>query len=244
MMSLPMKWTISVPAFAAASGSDEILEADRRSGCCGLYSGAIVAERRQIADRRIDPDIEILARLIGNLEAEIRRIARDVPAAQAIGKPFLQLVDDFALQAAFALAIFQPRLQHRLEVGELDEEVRRFLLDRLGARDDRVGIDQVGRVVGLAADLARIAVLVLAVAVRAFALDEAIRQEHFLDRIVQLLHRPRFGVAGGDQRVPDAIGEIAIRRAVGRRVMVVRDAEIGEGRACAARARPRSVPAA
>src|SRR3954469_23957043 len=92
---------------------------------------AVVAKRRQIPDRRIDPDVEILPRLIRNLESEIRRIARNVPAAQSIGEPLLQLVHDLALQAALARAALQPVLQHRLEICEFYEEMRRFLLDRL-----------------------------------------------------------------------------------------------------------------
>ena len=138
----------------------------------------------------------------------------------------------------------QPRLQHRFEIGELDEEMRRFLLDRLRAGHDRVRLDQVGRVVGLAADLAGVAVLVLAVAVRAFALDEAVRQEHLLDRIVELLDRPRFGVAGRDQRVPDAIRQLAVRRRCRSWSSGRARRRNRAGRACAARARPRSAPPA
>ena len=41
-----------------------------------------IAERLQTAevtDRRIEPDIEILAGIAGDLEAEVGRVARDVP---------------------------------------------------------------------------------------------------------------------------------------------------------------------
>ena len=109
--------------------------------------------------------------------------------------------------------------------------MRRFLFDGFRPGDDRVRLDQVGRAVRLAADFAGIAVLVLAVAVRAFALDETIRQEHRLDRIVELLDRPRFGVAARNERVPDAIGEIAVRCAVGGRVVIRSRRRSREGRA-------------
>src|SRR5690606_20861951 len=58
---------------------------------------AQLLEGRQITDWRIDPDVEILARFTGNLEAEIRRVARHVPAAQAVREPLLELVDDLVL---------------------------------------------------------------------------------------------------------------------------------------------------
>ncbi len=38
-----------------------------------------VLEARHVADWRIQPDIEVLARLIRNLETEVGRIAGDVP---------------------------------------------------------------------------------------------------------------------------------------------------------------------
>jgi hypothetical protein len=58
---------------------------------------------------------------------------------------------------------------------------------RLGAGDGRVGVLEVGGRVGGAADLAVVAVLVLGAALGAFALDEAVGQEHVLDRVVELL---------------------------------------------------------
>src|ERR1700685_2805423 len=47
-------------------------------------TGAQLREARQISDRRLEPDVEILARRVRNLEAEVRRVARDVPVPQAL----------------------------------------------------------------------------------------------------------------------------------------------------------------
>ena len=69
-----------------------------------------VLERGQVAHRRIQPDIKILAWCIRDLDAEVGRIARDVPVAQAIAgaavgvgahaEPFLDLVGHLGLQLA------------------------------------------------------------------------------------------------------------------------------------------------
>ncbi len=67
-----------------------------------------VLQRGQVADRRIEPDIEIFVVGIGNADAEIRRVAADVPVGQPAvavfvdGKPFLDLVQHLGLQPARA----------------------------------------------------------------------------------------------------------------------------------------------
>src|SRR3546814_1767671 len=50
-------------------------------------------EAAEVADRRVQPDVQELAGVPGDLEAEIGRIARDVPGAQATFavQPLLQL---------------------------------------------------------------------------------------------------------------------------------------------------------
>ncbi len=85
----------------------------------------------------------------------------------------------------------EPALQEldALRIGEPEEVVLGALAHRRGARQRRVRIDQVGRRVDGAAVLAGIAVLILRMADRAFALDVAIRQEHLLHRVVELLDR-------------------------------------------------------
>src|SRR5690606_31262852 len=48
---------------------------------------AEIQEACHVADRRIEPDVEELTRLAGDLEAEIGRVARDVPVLEAGAKP-------------------------------------------------------------------------------------------------------------------------------------------------------------
>ena len=45
--------------------------------------GAIIFEAGQIANRRIQPHIEIFAGCAGDFETEVGRIARDIPCTQA-----------------------------------------------------------------------------------------------------------------------------------------------------------------
>ena len=86
----------------------------------------------------IEPDVEVLARGIGNGNAEIGGVARDVPVAQRLlalpGKPFARLVDHLRLQA---LRGVEPLTQKRdaARVRELEKEVIRGPQLRLCARD-------------------------------------------------------------------------------------------------------------
>ncbi len=151
-------------------------------------------EAAHVADRRIQPHVEIFARRIGNLEAEIRRIARDVPVGELVlafgTQPLLHLVGGFRLQRTAA----RPFAQELLAAvgGEFEEIMVGVAQFRLGTGHCGVRIDQFGRCVGRTAYFAVVAVLILGVALRAFALDEAIRQEHVLDRVVILLDGAHF----------------------------------------------------
>ncbi len=58
---------------------------------------AQILEAGHVADGRVQPDIEILARVTGDLEAEVGRFPGDVPGLQVLD-PFLQLVGDAFLQ--------------------------------------------------------------------------------------------------------------------------------------------------
>ena len=95
-----------------------------------------------------------------------------------------------------------------------EKEMLGRLQYRRRARDCRVWTDEVGRRVQRAAVLAGVAVLILGAAFRAFAADIAVRQEHFLDRVEELLDR-----LGVDQ---PGVAELAIdvmrQREIGRRV--------------------------
>jgi hypothetical protein len=93
-----------------AAGVDEAVEiGGRQSGFAAAH--ARLLDRGEVAHRRVHPHVEVLVGLAGDLETEIRCVARHVPTAQAVGEPFLQFVDDFRLQPAGGTALFQPCLQ-------------------------------------------------------------------------------------------------------------------------------------
>ena len=157
-------------------------------------------EAGEIAHRRIEPDVEILAGRVGNRDAEVRRIARDVPVGEAlaagtVAEPLERLVGDFGLQAPGRLRPFLQEFDAR-GIRKPEEEMVRRLAHGSRARDGRVGIFQIGRSVEDAARFAGIAILVLRAAFRAFTPDIAIRQEHLLHRIVELLD----GLRGDERR--------------------------------------------
>lgn len=64
-------------------------------------------ETRQATDRRIDPDIEELAGMAGDLKPKIRGIARDIPRNEAALEPLLELVRDAGLQIDDAMPLAQ-----------------------------------------------------------------------------------------------------------------------------------------
>ena len=78
------------------------------------------------------------------------------------------------------------------------------------AGDRRIGVLQVGRRVGRAAHLAGVAELVLGAALRAFALDVAVGQEHALDRVVELLDGPGADQVAVAQRAVDPLCELDV----------------------------------
>ncbi len=207
-------------------------------------------ERGEIADRRIEPDIEILARRIGNLDAEIRRVARDVPVGEAacrgfaavvcavcvragvaagtgavgtdvvhVAEPFARLGDDFGLQArlAPAIALARPLAQvlHAARVGQAEEVMLGDAPLGRGAGQRRVRILQLGCFVDGAAMFAGVAVLIRRAAARALALDVAIRQEHCLDRVVELLDRAHVDQAGVTQAAVDRLRQLDVLGRVG-----------------------------
>ena len=72
---------------------------------------ANLAEAGQIADGRVQPDVEELVLGARDAKAEIRFVARDVPVAEAFFEPLFELVGDLGLQRAGT----QPFLQARFE---------------------------------------------------------------------------------------------------------------------------------
>ena len=189
-----MKWICSVSGAARNSSKLRALAARAR-----LAAFEVALERGEIADRRIQPHVEILARRIRNRNAEVGRIARDVPVPEltiALARqPLLRLVHDLRLQAS---RLVDPLIEesHALRVREPEEKMIRGLEYRRRAGERRVGVLEVRGRVHRAAHLAGIAVLILGAAFRALALDVAIRQEHALHRIEELLDRLRVDEPG------------------------------------------------
>src|SRR5690606_28378901 len=68
---------------------------------------AQVLEAGHVADGGVEPDVEELAGGIGNLEAEVGRVAADIPFLQAGIEPLCQLVGDGGLQGAAAGPLLQ-----------------------------------------------------------------------------------------------------------------------------------------
>ncbi|MNS74617.1 hypothetical protein D3C72_1080990 [compost metagenome] len=195
---------------------------------------AIRFQRRQIAHGRVQPHVEILARRVRDVDAEVGRIARDVPVAQLglavfSAQPFARLGQHFRLQvlAAVGVGTGGPLLQelHAARVGQLEEKVVGRLQHGRGAGQGRIRVDEFGGRIDGAANLAGIAVLVLGVALGAFALDVAVGQEHALDRIVELLDGARFNQVLGFQRAIDVVRQRDVLGRIGGVPVVETDVE-------------------
>ena len=161
--------------------------------------------------------------MAGDLEAEVGRIARDVPGAQAAFavQPLLQL----GLDPGHRHVTGQPLAQEALELADLEEEVLRFAQLGRGAADHGVGRLEFGRRIGRAAVLAVVAVLLGRAAVGAGALDVAVGQEHPPDRVVQLGDRAARDVAVVVELAVDRLGQRAVVRRVRGIVVVEGDPE-------------------
>ena len=191
----------------------------------GAGALAPVFEAGHVADGGVQPHVEVLAGCVRDLETEIGRVAADVPVLQAGLEPLAQLVGDFGLHV---FALQSPLAQHGLELAEGEEEVLRFLLHRRGAGDHGDRVLEIGGRVGGATDLATVAVLIRRAAAGAFALDEAVRQEHLFHRIVGLLDDPGADVAAVLQAPVDGLGQFPVLRGMGGVIMIEVDVEIGE----------------
>ncbi len=222
-MSLPMKWILLDGGIL-----EERREVDAAAGEVGL-------EAREVADRRVEPDVEVLARVIGDGDAEVRRVAGDVPVGElALGavaaQPLADLVEHLGLQRLLAPGRRRPPLEegHDARRRQLEEQVLgpAQLGPRAGQR--RVGVDEVGRRVGRAAVLAGVAVLVRRAALGAGALDVAVGQEHRLDRVVELLDRLGVDEAARVEPTVDVLRQLDVLGRVGRVPVVEADVEAVE----------------
>ena len=105
----------------------EVLKAARLTPRQGATVDKVIFECGQIAHRCIKPDIKVLARGIGDFNAEVGRIATDVPVAQTAqallvgGEPLLDLVGHFTLKFAILGPFFE--VVHALGVREFEKEM-------------------------------------------------------------------------------------------------------------------------
>ena len=184
---------------------------------------APVGERGDVADRRVHPHVEELAGMAGDLETEVRRVARDAPAAQRLLEPLEQLVGDVARRVGG-----NPLLKILVLGLELEVEVLGVPHLGRGAAGRAHGMAELLGAVRGAALVAAVAVLVLGAALRARALHVAVGQEHAAVRAVELgraLRRDAATLLGGGE---DAFRQLLVLGGVGGVVVVERDLEVGE----------------
>ena len=144
-----------------------------------------IPSRTHVADRRIEPDVPVIAGAIGNLEPEISRRPRNVPIAEfGRSRNSLEEIRDLRLQVLAALRpIFQETVHLRAArtggcavriSGFAPESVLRGLIRSVGCR--------------CAALLAAVAVLIRRVTLRACPFDEPVGEKRLDFRIVKLRH--------------------------------------------------------
>ena len=216
--------------------ADEVVLLGGRVGHEGVVVATgfaeVVLQRGQIANRRVQPDVEILARGVGNLNAEIGRVAADVPIAHlgfavfAGGDPFGDFVEHLGLHRAAGGPLLQKFDAAR--VGQFEEEVVRGLEHRCGARECGIRVLQLGRGIDRAAAFAVVAVLVLRAALGAFALDEAVGQEHALLGVEELLDGAGLDQVVGLEVFVDLLRQGVVFRAVGAVPVVKADVKAVE----------------
>jgi hypothetical protein len=147
----------------------------------------------------------MIFRCVEDFEAEVCRIARDVPVGGPVvalaAEPLLQLVGSFVLQPTFTA---QKRLAAR--IGKPKEEMFELTKLRRRARIRRIGVLPLAGRVRRTAALAVVAVLVMGTAFRTLTLGEAIRQEHLLHRVVILFDGARLDQTGSLQASVDFVG--------------------------------------
>ena len=172
-------------------------------------------EGGHVADGGVEPDVEVLVVVAGDLEAEVGGVAGDVPAAEGLVEPLQQLFG-----GALVGVVGEPALEEVAAGLELHEELLALAHDGRAAADGAVGLLQLGGVVGGAADRAVVAVAVGCAAAGAGALDEAVGQEHPATLAVELVDGARGDEAALLEAEVDLLGEDAVLLAVGGAVAV------------------------
>ena len=180
----------------------------------------------EIADRRVEPDVEVLARRVRESRMPKYGASREMSQSASALSPSpsshsLRLVGDLGLQPAVSCVHAAQELDAR-RVRQPKKKCSDACSTGLRAGQRRVRVLQVGRRVDRAAVLAGVAVLVLRAALRALALDVAVGQEHALHRIVELLDRLACRSSpAAFERAVDVLRQLDVLRRV-RRVPVCR----------------------
>ena len=111
----------------------------------GFAGFEIRLQAREIADRRIQPHVKIFARLVGDFNTEVRRVARNIPVVDllaarffVIREPLGEFIDDFRLQWRLAGPLLQ-KLQ-AFFVRKFEKEMLGFFEYWLGTGKSRIGI--------------------------------------------------------------------------------------------------------
>ena len=91
-----------------------------------VFAVAEGAEARHVANRRIQPDVEVFAGRVRDFKAPVGRVARDVPRLQAFNEPFAQFVAHGFLQ----LRALQPVAQEGVKRGQVEEVMLAVALHR------------------------------------------------------------------------------------------------------------------
>ena len=185
---------------------------------------AQILERTHVANRCVQPDVEIFARRVRNFKTKVWRVAGDIPLLQAGFKPLLHFICHLLLQRTAA----GPCLQHFAERGQIKEEVFRITHYRRSARNHRFRLDQFSRAVGRAADFAVIAVLIRGFTFRAGAFHKTVRQEHAFFRVVQLRDSAVFNKTVLFQASIDKLRQLTVLFAVRRVIVVIADVKACE----------------
>ena len=206
-------------------GNEVAVAARFSAGSQGAALVEVVLQRGQIANGRVQPNVEVFARCVGNFDAEVGRVTGNVPIAQAavafcvLGEPLLDFVQHLGLQVTIGM---RPCLQElgATRVAQGKKVMFRLLHHRRCAGQGRIRVFQFGGGVHRATHLAAVAVLVFRVALGAGALDESVGQEHGLFGVIKLLNGFGRDQAVGFERTVDVLRQLVILGAI-RAVPVV-----------------------
>jgi hypothetical protein len=161
-----------------------------------------------VADGCVEPDIPVIAGVIGDFEAEVGCWAGDVPIAEGLTEEVsAEVACDFGLKASTGLG---PFFEEGVELFEFDEEVFGGADFGDGAGEHAAGVTEVRGCIGSAAGAAVITGLIRGIAAGAGSADESIGEEGTGDGIVELFDGvctdESFLADGG----PDLVAECAV----------------------------------